>query len=371
MNTEIMETAYLSWLARSMLPSEQLRNLMQYYHSGEAVYQAVARSDSAVLDILSSTMRQKLFRTNNAEQIKNLVGLIQKHGIKGITITDISFPSVLEDIRDPVSILFYQGHPECLKGRKLAVVGSRSASYNGLKATEKIARDLSLRGIKIVSGFAYGIDTASHHGCLQGGSPTIAVMGCGLDQNYPAENYSLRSRIVDSGGILISEFAPGEKPLAAHFPYRNRIISALGDALILMEAKIRSGSMTSVSHALDQGKDVFVYPGDPSSPHYEGNHQLLREGGIYFTSALDILEDMKWLDNPGNQVQNIDCAASAEKNSPVENTVYTALKKGPLSFDQLTAWTGISPAELMSTLTIMQIRGDIESLPGKIFQIRH
>ena len=137
-----------------------------------------------------------------------------------------------------------------------------------------------------------------------------------------------------------------------------------------MEARIRSGSMTSVQHALDQGKDIFVYPGDPQSAYFEGNHQLLREGGIYFTNAEDILRDMGWLDNPPAVRQNSVCSAEDSSLPPEQLCVINALRPGILSLEQLIGMTGMQPADLMSTLTILQIRGLIEALPGKQYKLR-
>ena len=171
--------------------------------------------------------------------------------------------------------------------------------------------------------------------------------------------------------MIISEYAPGDKALGWHFPVRNRIIVGLSKALILMEARIRSGSMTSVNHALSQGKDVFVYPGDPASENYEGNHQLLREGGIYFTSARDILEDLHWLDNPSTVRQNSECVQEYKPSTPEEEKVIEALKPGCISFEQMIISTGMNPSTLMSTLTVLQIRGIIEALPGKQYQLKH
>lgn len=365
---EVLETAYLACMAASMITPDHVQALFDRYESGEKVFYAIKNNDHSILEILPLSILQKISHMMDTDRVHYYSGLINKHHIYGIKCSDPCFPEILRQIPNPVSILFYQGNINCLQNRMLSMVGSRSASYAGLKAASKIAEDLSRSSVTIVSGFAYGIDTASHVGCIKGGSPTIAVMGCGLDQNYPADNALLRKKVIENGGLILSEYSPGEKPLAAHFPYRNRIISALGEALILMEAKIRSGSMTSVSHALEQGKEVFVYPGDPSSPHFEGNHQLLREGATYFTSAKDILEDMKWLDNPVFQVQNNEC--SAKGLNPAEKAVYTALQRETMSFDQLSSHTGLSPSELMSALTIMQVRGDIEPLPGKLYRIR-
>ena len=369
-NAEAIETTYLAWLAGTNIPLEILRDILMHYVSGEAVYQAVLHREPAIREIISEQTMQKLFHHSDGDRMKETFSLIRKHNIQSITMLSPLFPNFLKEISQPVSILFYQGNPECLIRRKLSMVGSRSASAAGLKAAEKTARELSCHGVSIVSGFAVGIDTACHQGCLKGGSPTIAVMGCGLERNYPADNRQLRTKILDTGGVLLSEYAPGEPPLASHFPVRNRIIAALGEAVIVMEAKIKSGSMTTVSHALEQGKDVFVYPGDPSSLYCEGNHQLLREGAIFFTSAGDILEDMKWLDNPRNQVQNIDCAVSARGDTSAEKAIYAVLLSGAAGFEQLAVMTNLAPSALMSALTMMQIRGEIESLPGKIYQIR-
>ena len=137
-----------------------------------------------------------------------------------------------------------------------------------------------------------------------------------------------------------------------------------------MEAKIRSGSMTSVQHALDQGKDVFVYPGDPVSEKYEGNHQLLREGGIYFTSAEDILEDLHLLDKKSALGQNTQCAGDGKNLSPEEILVLSALEPGALGFEELLVHTGLDASGLMSVITLLQIKGHIEALPGKVYQIK-
>ena len=195
-------------------------------------------------------------------------------------------------------------------------------------------------------------------------------MGCGPDINYPADNQRLRDEILKKGGLILSEYGPGEKAYGWHFPVRNRIITGLSKALILVEAKIRSGSMTSVQHALDQGKDVFVYPGDPSSDKYEGNRQLLREGGIYFTSAEDILEDLGWLDNPTAVMQNSECSQGGKHVSKEENCVIEALRSGPLGLEQLLSATAMEPPKLLSTLTILQIQGRIEAMPGKRYILK-
>lgn len=360
---------YLAWLAAAGLTPNTISSLLEGNNQPEAVFQALIQGNE--FDRLEMPRSALAFMRKNASDqvLSRWETLIQTHGIRGVTRWDQAYPERLRNLQDPPGILFYQGHMEALAGRTVAMVGSRNASWKGQEAARKTAQRLSENGIAVVSGLAYGIDTAAHQGCLKGFSPTIAVLGCGLDQQYPSENAPLRDQIIQQGGLILSEFAPGEKPLGWHFPFRNRIISGLGDCLALMEARIKSGSMTSVQHALDQGKDVFVYPGEPGNPRNEGNHQLLREGAIYFTTAEDLMEDMRWLDKNDDVMQNSGCAAPPQGLTQPEKLIYERLSSGELSFDQLCETLEMSAAHLNATLSLMQIKGVVEAMPGKLYRI--
>ena len=360
-----------AWLASASMPPETTRAILDRYNSAEEAYNAFFRGDTSVFQIVSSRFREMLQNNGSDEKMKLMQDTLEKHSISVLRYNDEAYPAPLREVEQYPPILFFQGDLHALEGRAVAMVGSRAASYTGQKAARKLARDLSGYGVSIVSGLACGIDSASHQGCIEGGSPTIAVTGCGLDIVYPRENTGLRNDILSKGGLILTEFVPGEKPVGWHFPFRNRIVCGISRALVLIEAKIRSGSMTSVQHALDQGKDVFVYPGDPESEYYEGNHRLLREGGIYFTDAEDILEDLHWLDNQTGVGQNIDCSPERTASTPEQAAVISALKPGSLSFEQLIERTSLDPPVLMSTLTILQIGGMIESMPGKQYRIKH
>ena len=363
---------YDAWRASAELPYDSLIPLLHELNGSEPVYHAWRRGEHAHFRMIPDFCRRKLSESAGADRLALLQSVLEKHEIHTVTILEAEYPGILRDIPDPPGILFFQGNGDCMKpGRTAAMIGSRNASWAGLKAARKIASELSRNGVKIISGLALGIDTESHCGCLEGGSPTIAVMGCGLDRTYPAENDKLKKEILDKGGLILSEYAPGAKPSGYHFPYRNRIISGLSNVVILMEAKIRSGSMTTIGHALKQGREVYVYPGDPVSPMSEGNRLLLREGGHYFTEAKEILEDLDWLDNLRYVGQNIGCSSQLVPEDPSEKAVYLALEKGTLGFDELVHITGIAPPTLMSTLTVMQIRKVVDALPGKRYQIRH
>jgi len=365
---ERAEKVYRAWLASANLPYETINGLMDQWESADNVFRTMKEHPEALE--IEDRWLQEMRKMADETTLDFLQTEIEKHQMAVLIRRDEAYPEKLRNISDPPAILFARGNLDCLRGRTAAMVGSRAASWEGMRTTRRIAKALSQAGIVIISGLAYGIDTASHEGCLEGESPTVAVMGCGLDQIYPEGNENLRSRILEKNGLLLSEYAPGEKPLGWHFPVRNRIISGLSDAVILMEAKIRSGSMHTVQHALEQGRDVFAWPGDPNSTHYEGNHQLLREGAIFFTRPEDILEDMNWLDNPENVGQNIPCSALDSCGTPEEKAVVQALIPGAAGFEQLTETTGLEPQALMVTLTMLQIRGAIELLPGKAYRLK-
>ena len=363
---------YNAWLSAAEIPYIWLIPLLHQMKSAAAVYSELIKNKNPMTEWIPGAYAEKLRTASEPHQMETMMRLMDEHQILSMTILDEDYPHSLRNIADPPAILFYQGCKECLQsGKKAAMIGSRTPSYNGIKAAKRIARELSLNHVVIVSGLAYGIDTASHQGCLEGDAPTIAVMACGLNQTYPIKNEPLKKEILSKGGLLISEYAPGVKPNGFRFPYRNRIISGLSDAVILIEAKLRSGSMTTIDHALRQGKEVFAYPGDPVSLLSEGNRSLLRDGARYFTEAEHILADMNWLDNLSLVRHNSECSARFIPADASEEAVCKSLNRGILGFDELILATGLSASELMSTLTVLQIKKAIESLPGKRYQIKH
>ena len=365
------EELCLALLASAELPWEAGRILWERYSSAIEIYQSYTDDSAAFLSVLPPHCQQMIKKKNADMNAAQLESVMKEHHIHAISIKNPLYPPSLKNIADAPWILFYQGNTDLLNSQhSIAVVGSRNASYHGLEATKRLTKRLAEFGVCIVSGLAYGIDTAAHAGCLDGRGYTISVSGCGLDQIYPASNAVLKEKILKEGGLFISEYPPMTKPLAWHFPVRNRIISGLSNAVILMEAQIKSGSMTTVQHALNQGKEVFVYPGEADSYRYEGNHQLLREGARFFTRAEDILEDMNWLDKSQNVGQNNQEFCLPEGKTHEENAVIQALSKGSLSFEQLAGITGISSAALLGTLTIMQLNGMIEALPGKTYRLK-
>ena len=365
------------WFAASSLPLWRMEDFLRDTEDLSRIEEAFLRRDPALQACLTESEWRQMAESHSVSRLEQIRAEMERHEMGLLTVLDEAYPERLRNIKDPPAALFYQGSLSALDRHTVAMVGSRRATYDGLKATEKKAEQLSRRGVTVISGLAYGIDAAAHRGCLKGEAPTIAVLGCGLDQMYPAGNAGLKREILKGGGLIFSEYLPGEKPLAAHFPIRNRIISGLGEAVILMEARMPSGSMRTVEHALEQGRELFVYPGDPESEAFSANHILLREGARFFTQVSHVMEDMGWtdpedtslrgLDNGDDVRQNVGCSGEGAALSENEQKVLEALRPGELGFDELTEKTGIPAGALSGTLTMMQIRGLIAAKPGKRF----
>lgn len=355
-----------AWLTYGLIRADVLNELLAEFGSAEAIYDAfISKGGGFLQKRISEYSLTQLREHAGRDKMHNMMVCMKRLNIGIIAQRDAMFPDSLRDIQSPPALLFYRGDLDCLMGKCVAVVGSRKASPQGIEVTQKICRELSSAGVSIISGLAMGIDTAAHEGCLEGGSPTAAVLSTGIDVDYPIENVDLKERIVDSGGVLLSEYPPGSRANRHVFQVRNRLISGLGKALLMMESQIQSGSTLTVHHALDQGKEVYAYPGIPGTEWAAGAHQLLREGANYFTSAQDILEDLGWeedIPQPTRQ-QKQELPPMSEE----QRKVFTLLSQGEMSFDQLVVESGLAVPVLSVALTMLQMMGLVKAMPGKTY----
>ena len=355
-----------AWLTYALAHADIIANILEEFGSAEAVYDRFIQKGPAFLkEKLSDFSLEQLTEHSSKEMMHDMLVCMRKLNMGIMSIQDPLYPDSLRNLSSPPALLFYRGNPKCLMGKCITVVGSRTSSQQGAEATRKICRDFSKAGVCIVSGLAMGIDTAAHEGCLEGGSPTAAVLACGIDVDYPIENVELKERIVQTGGVLLSEYPPGTRASRFVFQVRNRILSGLSRAVVMMEGQIQSGSMLTVQHALDQGMDVYAYPGNPDTESAEGAHQLLREGAIFFTRAQDILEDFGWDDAISNHRPESN-GVLPDLNDD-QRSVFSLLCKGELSYDQLAEMSGLQPAALSVALTMLQMQGLIKAMPGKIY----
>lgn len=273
-----------------------------------------------------------------------------------ITAADAEYPKLLNEMVNPPKQLYIRGTFAAPEAPHIAVVGTRKISPLGKEFARKIARELAERGCVIVSGLALGADTEAHRGALEAGGVTVAVLGIGIDSIYPASNESLARDIVEHGGAIVSEYGPGEPALKFRFLERNRIVSGMCDATVVIEAPERSGSLATAQFAAEQGRDVFVLPGNANNPNYAGSHALIRDGARLITSARDIIADLGIEPAP----QKI-ATQGAFPLSSLEQRVCRALESAgtPLPLETLVCVTKTDPSELLQTLTMLTLSGHI------------
>lgn len=277
---------------------------------------------------------------------------------------DLQFPASLLPVARCPDALFYQGDPETLRLPAVAIVGSRAATAVGLETATRLAEGLAAHGVCVVSGLARGIDSAAHRGALRGGGRTIAVLGSGLDCVYPAEHTGLACEIARQG-MLLSEYPPGTPPNAFHFPLRNRLISGLSRAVVVVEASEKSGSLITAGFALDQGREVMAVPGNVLSGRNRGGHALLRDGAKIVESADDIVWELGLA--PRHDGVGDDGVTDSSTTS-CKDPVLRVMEAGhPYDLDALAAASGLDGARLLPRLLDLELRGAVRRAPGGRF----
>ena len=234
-----------------------------------------------------------LGNTKCKQNLDKYIEYMNKNNIGIITIYDKEYPDKLKNIYDPPISLYIKGDKTILGNSSISIIGCRKCTRYGESVSEKFAYNLSLNNINIVSGLARGIDTYAHMGALAAKGKTVAVVGNGLDSIYPPENRAVFEKIIEAGGAVISEYVIGTKPLAKNFPERNRIISGISNGIVVVEAKEKSGTLITVDFGLEQGRDIYVIPGNIDSPNSYGTNRLIKEGAKLVTTPEEILEDLK------------------------------------------------------------------------------
>ena len=273
---------------------------------------------------------------------------------------DADYPELLRQMADPPIVLWWRGDPGSLSLPAVAIVGSRRATPGGVAVARKLARGVAEAGLVVVSGLARGIDAAAHLGALDAAGRTIGVLGSGADVIYPPEHRSHVDRICTSGAVL-SEFPPGTPPLAHHFPMRNRIISGLCKAVIVVEASHRSGSLITARLALEQGRDVYAVPGSVSSGQYAGSHALIKDGAPLVETVEDVLDAL------GMARPAVSATAGAGRSSGMSRLEAVMAVGEPYTIDQLAARTGLATSALLAELGGLEVAGRIGRAPGAGF----
>ncbi|OFW30546.1 MAG: DNA protecting protein DprA [Acidobacteria bacterium RIFCSPLOWO2_02_FULL_65_29] len=278
-------------------------------------------------------------------------------GLTPLVWTDAAYPPMLAAIVDPPPMVWLRGCVEALERQAVAIVGSRAGSPYALAVAERLAADLAERGIAIVSGLARGVDSAAHRGALGAGGTTIGVLGSGADVVYPSEHKTLAQEMTARGAVL-SELVPGTRPLPMFFPMRNRIISGLSRAVVVVEAGEKSGSLITARAALDQGRDVLAVPGNVLSGRNRGSHALLRDGATIVETAEDILEELGLSPAP----------SSHRVGASAADPVLACLTPGESSdVDTIAEQSGLSIARLLPRLFDLEVKGLVRRAGGGRF----
>ena len=282
------------WIGLSLVPGvgpKRFVSLLNNFGSPRQVFSAGLRELKQIPDIGEMTA-QNIKTFSSWEEAEKQSLRVGKDGIRFITLNCAEYPPGLKNIYDPPPYLFVKGEIKNEDSKALAIVGTRLPSSYGKLIAEKITRELAEKGITIVSGFARGVDSISHHFALESKGRTVAVFGSGLDVIYPPENKKLAERI-EKNGALISEFLLGTEPEGNNFPKRNRLISGLSLGVIIIEAGIKSGALLTAQLALEQGREVFAIPGNISSKGSQGTNWLIKNGATLVTRAEDVLEELE------------------------------------------------------------------------------
>jgi len=284
----------------------------------------------------------------------------RRAGFEPVVWQDGRYPPLVTEIHDPPPVLWVRGRYEALTAPAVALVGARAASAQALETARTLGAGLASRGVVVVSGLARGVDSAAHRGALEAGGLTVGVLGSGGDRLYPPEHESLAAEMAQSGAV-VTELAPGVPPLPEHFPLRNRIISGLVRALVVVEAAQRSGSLITARLALEQGREVMAVPGLALSGRNRGAHALIRDGAKLVETVDDILEEL-----PGQIREG--AAPVDEGNLLLENNLTVSMRSGePCSVDELADRTGLSPGVLLAALLELELAGRVRRAGGGRF----
>jgi DNA processing protein len=360
---------YAPWIALSLvegLGNTMLCQLLLLLKSPEAI---LAASYAELRDTVSKDVAERIQRAMEHADIAKALDWLEQPDNHLITLADLHYPRRLLETDQPPPLLYAKGNLQILKRPAMAIVGSRHATAQGETTAENFAESLCRAGLVVVSGLALGIDGAAHRGALKADGATIAVVGTGLDIVYPAKHKALAHQIAQHG-LLLSEYALGTPSINYNFPRRNRIISGLSEGCLVVEANVDSGSLITAKLAIEQGREVFAIPGSIHSPVSKGCHALIKQGAKLVESTDDILSELRHIrlpnaslaDSPNGLIPNW-------TNLPSEaSPVLACMGFDPIFAEQIAARSGLTPGEVSTMLTLLELEGVVSHLANGQFQ---
>ncbi|MCI9416435.1 MAG: DNA-protecting protein DprA [Eubacterium sp.] len=334
--------------------NKKLRKLVEYCGSAQEVY-GLGEQELKNVEGLRSCDVQAILESRERFDPEKEARVLEETGVSMITLEEEEFPERLRHLADCPYALFYKGDLPKEEEKTAAVVGARMCSSYGRAAALELGEKLAACHVSVVSGMAFGIDSFGHWGALGGGGKTYAVLGCGADVCYPGGGRELYEKIWKNGGIL-SEYPPHTRPAAAQFPARNRLISALSDVVIVVEARKKSGSLITADFALEQGKDIYAVPGRMDDVQSAGCNELIRQGSGIITSCESLLEELGLAADKSEGKENF-IKNLLEKE---EALVYSCFDLQPKNMEELLKEVKIPAAAMADLLVRLQTKGLIE-----------
>jgi len=316
------------------------------------------------VDGIGPKLARQIFHAPPTADVEAELRIAHRQGIRLLSRSDPAYPASLKQIADPPQLLYVRG--QLLEDDALAVgmVGTRRGTRYGHQQAERLAAGLARAGVTVVSGLARGIDAAAHHGALEAGGRTVAVIAGGLLQITPAENLKLADRVAEQG-CLVSEAPPRRPPTPGSFPQRNRLISGLALGVVVVEAGDRSGALITARHAAEQGREVFAVPGQADNPSARGCHRLIQEGAKLVTCVDDILNELSHTPAPIERDDGTQLRSAAELSlNDIERQVLDAISTSATQVDDVVAATGLPVHRVLSTISVLEMRHLLRRVSG-------
>lgn len=343
-------------LALSQAPgigAKRFKVLLEHFKNAREVWSC---PDQDLKQILEPTIYKNFSRFRSDIDPNRLLENVLKKDIRVVAISDPNYPKLLKQIYDSPPVLYVRGQLKPEDSKALAVVGTRKVTSYGQQVTRMLVSELASYQLTIVSGLARGVDALAHKFALENGARTVAVLGCGVDIIYPAQNIALAKEIVKNGA-LISEYPPGTEPMPGFFPARNRIISGMSLGVLITEADEKSGSLITAASALEQNREVFAVPGPIYSKLSQGPTALIKQGAKLVSSASDIIDELKSIQKIRSRE-----AVNIRPESKEEETIMSLLENENKHIDQLSRESKITTEKLNGILVTMELSGKIKNL---------
>jgi DNA processing protein len=349
----------LCWVGFSFVKgigAVRFQALLDAFGSAEAAWNAPA--DALTNSGLGTKLVENLVQTRSQISLEKIWDKLAAQGIQVLTWEDEAYPRHLKEIQQPPPVIYLRGTLTAEDEWSVAIVGTRRMTAYGRQVAEDIAFTLAANGVTVVSGLARGIDGASHQAALNAGGRTLAVLGSGVDRIYPPEHRQLAQQIIENGAIL-SDYAPGTRPDATNFPPRNRLISGLSLAVVIVEAGKTSGALITAQFAADQGREVFAVPGNINAPQSLGPNRLIRDGDQPLLEPGDILQALNLSQVPEYKAARLNIPAN-----PQEASLLSVIGSEPVHVDDLTSQTGLPVEQVTAVLTMMELKGMVKQVGG-------